>query len=208
LHSEDWKGKVVLLDFWASWCGHCIEGFSILKELRTQLGSSLQIISINTDEPAELSAANKVLREHALPWPSVMSGKGLNDPVWMLFQALGHSLPLYAISIGKAVVRYSGSGGEKLVELRNALEKLIPASLIRRRYTGIRNAVESSRPRQILAPRRQARAGSRVRAGPRTLEPAAPARDQISLNDPNLYLDRELSSLAFQRRVLEEAQDP
>src|SRR5438270_7970663 len=29
-----------------------------------------------------------------------------------------------------------------------------------------------------------------------------------ALNDPNLYLDRELSLLAFQERVLEEAQDP
>jgi len=129
LHSEDWKGKVVLLDFWASWCGYCIEGFSILKELRTQLGSNLQIISINTDEPSEIPAANKVLREHALPWPSVLSGKGLNDPVWMLFQALGHSLPLYAILDRQGIVRYSGSGGEKLVELRNALEKLIPGKL-------------------------------------------------------------------------------
>ena len=33
------------------------------------------------------------------------------------------------------------------------------------------------------------------------------ARD-LSLGDPYLYLDREISSLAFQRRVLEEAQDP
>jgi polyphosphate kinase len=36
----------------------------------------------------------------------------------------------------------------------------------------------------------------------------APAVDALSLSDPQLYLDRELSSLAFQRRVLEEAQDP
>src|ERR1700733_14951418 len=32
--------------------------------------------------------------------------------------------------------------------------------------------------------------------------------DALSLNDPSLYLDRELSLLAFQHRVLEEAQDP
>src|SRR5277367_2056297 len=40
-----------------------------------------------------------------------------------------------------------------------------------------------------------------------TAPPASPA-DVLSLNDPSLYLDRELSLLAFQRRVLEEAQDP
>src|SRR5579859_5518704 len=32
--------------------------------------------------------------------------------------------------------------------------------------------------------------------------------DGLSLNDPSLYLDRELSLLAFQHRVLQEAQDP
>src|SRR3977135_3745774 len=38
---------------------------------------------------------------------------------------------------------------------------------------------------------------------------ATPASSAIpSLDDPSLYLDRELSLLAFQRRVLEEAQDP
>ena len=35
----------------------------------------------------------------------------------------------------------------------------------------------------------------------------APLADSLSLNDPSLYLDRELSLLAFQHRVLEEAQD-
>jgi len=119
----------VLLDFWASWCGYCIEGFSILKELQPRLAPDLQIISINTDEPSAVPAANKVLREHALPWPVVLSGKGLNDPVWMLFRALDHSLPLYAILDRDGTVRYSGSGGEGLVELRAALEKLIPGRL-------------------------------------------------------------------------------
>ena len=35
-----------------------------------------------------------------------------------------------------------------------------------------------------------------------------PPSDALSLNDPSLYLDRELSLLAFQHRVLQEAQDP
>src|ERR1700690_3602202 len=39
-----------------------------------------------------------------------------------------------------------------------------------------------------------------------TLEPQA-SLSPVSLNDPSLYLDRELSLLTFQQRVLEEAQD-
>src|ERR1700684_1514401 len=40
-----------------------------------------------------------------------------------------------------------------------------------------------------------------------TTASTAPPVDVLSLNDPSLYLDRELSLLAFQHRVLEEAQD-
>jgi polyphosphate kinase len=42
----------------------------------------------------------------------------------------------------------------------------------------------------------------------RANSPAPPPADVIPLNDPSLYLDRELSLLAFQHRVLEEAADP
>src|SRR5271169_4635948 len=42
------------------------------------------------------------------------------------------------------------------------------------------------------------------------LDPVPPPNPSLStpLNEPSLYIDRELSLLAFQRRVLEEAQDP
>ena len=127
LHSETWKGKVALLDFWASWCGYCIEGFSTLKEMQKTFAPDLQIVSIDTDEPSAMAAARKVLREHDLPWPRIMSGKGLADPVWMMFQSIEErSLPLYVLVGRDGVVRYGGSGGEQLVDLRAAIQKLMP----------------------------------------------------------------------------------
>jgi thiol-disulfide isomerase/thioredoxin len=129
LHSENWKGKVELLDFWASWCGYCIEGFSTLKEMQKTFAPDLQLVSINTEEPNALAAARRVLSEHDMPWPKVMSGKGVTDPVWMMVQSVEErSLPLYVLVDRDGVVRYASSGGEQLKELRAAIRKLIPPS--------------------------------------------------------------------------------
>src|ERR1700761_7524456 len=43
------KGKVVLLEFWATWCGSCIVAMPHLKELQQQYGNKLQIIAINDE---------------------------------------------------------------------------------------------------------------------------------------------------------------
>ena len=50
--------------------------------------SHAEIVSINTDEPSAMAAARRVLRENDLLWIKIMSGNGLNDPVWMMFQAM------------------------------------------------------------------------------------------------------------------------
>jgi len=54
LDLNSYKGKVLYLDFWASWCPPCAKSFPFLNELQQQYAQQgLQVIGINLDEEPE-----------------------------------------------------------------------------------------------------------------------------------------------------------
>lgn len=47
----DHQGKIVLLDFWATWCEPCRQQMPIIQELLDERGDSLVVLPINVDNP-------------------------------------------------------------------------------------------------------------------------------------------------------------
>lgn len=73
------KGKVTLLDFWASWCIPCIQESKELKELYKtyhEKGFNIVSVSLDTDKQKWLHAIQK----HELPWTHISTLKGFKDP--------------------------------------------------------------------------------------------------------------------------------
>ncbi len=70
---EGYRGKRVLLNFWATWCVPCRVELADLNEHRAALeGAGLVPLLVSVDEPSEHEAVRRFVREKELPFPVVL----------------------------------------------------------------------------------------------------------------------------------------
>lgn len=74
------KGKVILIDFWATWCGPCVGEIPQMLDIYKRYHSKgLEIISISLDDNKD--ELTSFVKEKNIPWPQYFDGKGWENDI-------------------------------------------------------------------------------------------------------------------------------
>jgi cytochrome c biogenesis protein CcmG, thiol:disulfide interchange protein DsbE len=119
LRLSDYRGKVVLLNFWATWCEPCLAEIQTFSRWQREHGvEGLQVLGVSMDDdPAVVVDA---VRKYQLPYPVVMGDEQLGE---LYGGVLGLPLSYLIDSSGRIVARYQGE--PKLAALETRLRTLL-----------------------------------------------------------------------------------
>lgn len=65
---QPFKGRAMLLDFWASWCSACLKQFPKMNQLQAQFGKNLQILLVNSYSKDSLALLQSFLQKQEAPF--------------------------------------------------------------------------------------------------------------------------------------------
>jgi thiol-disulfide isomerase/thioredoxin len=155
IDSEDLRGKVVLVDFWGTWCGPCRASIPALASLAKKFSKN-PFVLLSVDVGDEAGEWRAFIAKNKMTWPQ---HQDRNGKVQRAFQV--RSFPTYVLIDHEGVVRYRSTGYSDYVEgmIADAIKK------------SLKTAAKAAPPKAQAAPT----ASNSPAPSPAPEAPAAPA---------------------------------
>src|SRR5436309_2645168 len=118
---DDYKGKVVLLDFWATWCPPCrAELPNVVAAYNQYHAKGLEILSVSMDKPQQGPALLQFFKANNMSWPQIYDGHGGKTPIAVEYGV--HAIPCPVLVDGDTGMILAADRGALGHRLTNALD--------------------------------------------------------------------------------------
>jgi peroxiredoxin len=115
LSIANYKGKVVLIDFWATWCGPCrAEIPNVVATYNKYHSKGFEIIGISLDREADKAKLESYTKENNMPWQQFFDGKYWQNELSSKYGV--NSIPATYLLDGEGKIIAKNLRGEKLEE--------------------------------------------------------------------------------------------
>jgi thiol-disulfide isomerase/thioredoxin len=119
---DDYRGKYVLLDFWATWCGPCVAEMPVIQDVQAAFGTDERFVLIGLSLDREIEAARTFVKDRGLSWVQAFVGDEAGEQVLEDYGADSIPATFLIGPDGKLIAR--GMRGDAIMRaVKKALEK-------------------------------------------------------------------------------------
>lgn len=117
-----WQGKIIVVNFWATWCPSCLKEIPTFMNLQTQYGEKVQFVGIALDD---VEAVKTFQQKNTVNYPLLISGDFAGFQLAKKLGNLISAIPYTVVANREGIVIYRHAGELSAKELETVLNPLL-----------------------------------------------------------------------------------